>query len=94
MKEFWNKIKDYVYIVLIVVLIRTFIATPAIVDGYSMNDNLDDGQLVLVNKFIYRFDDIERFDVVVIDDNKYHDKLIKRVIALPNETIKYVNNEL
>ena len=31
MKKFWNTIKDYVYIILAVVLIRSFIVTPALI---------------------------------------------------------------
>lgn len=94
MKKFWNAIKDYVYIVLAVVIIRTFIVTPAIVSGASMDDTLKDGQLVIVNKFIYRFSDIKRFDIVVLQNDKTEDKIIKRVIALPNERVDYKNNKL
>ena len=90
----WDNIKDYVYIVLAVVLIRTFIVTPAIVNGASMDDTLKNGQLVIINKFIYRFDDIERFDIVVVKNDEDHDKIIKRVIGLPNETIEYKDNKL
>lgn len=94
MSKFWNEIKDYVYIVIVVVLIRTFIVTPAIVDGASMNDTLLDGDLVFINKFIYYFKDIERFDVVVLRNEEDKDKIIKRVIGLPNEKITYRNNKL
>ena len=52
MKKIWNEIKDYIFIILAVVLIRTFIVTPAIVDGGSMDNTLENGQLVLINKFI------------------------------------------
>ena len=69
MKKIWNEIKDYIFIILAVVLIRTFIVTPAIVDGGSMDNTLENGQLVLINKFIYRFDDINRFDIVVINND-------------------------
>ena len=94
MKKIWDNIKDYVYIVLAVVIIRTFIVTPAIVSGASMDDTLKDGQLVIVNNFIYRFSDIKRFDIVVLQNDKTEDKIIKRVIALPNETIEYKENQL
>ena len=90
----WDNIKDYVYIILAVVLIRTFIVTPAVVSGASMDDTLEDGQLVIINKFIYRFDDIERFDIVVVKNEEDNDKIIKRVIGLPNETITYTDNHL
>ena len=58
MKKFWDSIKDYVFIVIIVILIRIFIIDPAIVSGSSMDYTLEDGQIVLVNKYLYRFTDI------------------------------------
>ena len=50
MKKVWNSIKDYVFIVVAVLIIRTYFVTPAIVDGESMNDTLLDGQIVILNK--------------------------------------------
>ncbi len=94
MKKFWNAIKDYVYIVIVVVLIRTFLVTPALVDGDSMNDNLYNNDLVIINKLVYRISDIKRFDIVVVKNDFDKDKIIKRVIALPNETLIYRNNKL
>jgi signal peptidase I len=89
MKKFWNAIKDYVYIVIVVVLIRTFLVTPALVDGDSMNDNLYNNDLVIINKLVYRISDIKRFDIVVVNNISGNDKIIKRVIGLPNEKIEY-----
>lgn len=94
MRKFWNTIKDYVFIVLMVVLFRTFIATPAKVDGASMDTVLEDGQIVLINKIGYSISDIERFDIVVIKNKQDKDKIIKRVIGMPNETIEYSNDTL
>lgn len=94
MKKVWLAIKDYVYIVVAVVLIRTFLITPAIVDGSSMDNTLNDGQLVIINKLVYNFKDINRFDIVVLDNETDNDKIIKRVIGLPGEKIEYKNNEL
>ena len=94
MKKIWNTIKDYVYIILAVVLIRSFIVTPALVDGASMDETLKDGELVLINKFVYIVSDINRFDVVVVNNEHDEDKIIKRVIALPNEKIEYKDDVL
>lgn len=94
MKKFWNTIKDYVYIILAVVLIRSFIVTPALVDGASMDETLKDGELVLINKFVYIVSYINRFDVVVVNNEHDEDKIIKRVIALPNEKIEYKDDVL
>ena len=41
---------DIIIIVIVVILIRTFIMTPALVNGASMDDTLKDGQLVILNK--------------------------------------------
>lgn len=94
MKKFLLEVKDYVIIVAVVLLIRAFVITPAIVDGGSMDNTLNDGQLVLINKLIYKINDIERLDIVVIDNVKEDDRIIKRVIGLPNETIKCKNNKI
>ena len=94
MNNFWKEAKDYIIIIVSVILIRTFIATPAIVDGASMDDTLKDGQLVIINKLVYRFDDIKRFDVVVVKNEINNDKIIKRVIGLPNEVVEYRDNKL
>ena len=94
MKKVWNSIKDYIYIVLAVLIIRTYIVTPAIVDGDSMNNTLLDGQIVILNKITYRFNDVNRFDIVVIENREDNDKIIKRIIGLPNEKIRYIDNKL
>lgn len=94
MRKFWKAIKDYVYIIIAVVLFRTFIATPAIVDGDSMDTTLADGQIVLINKIIYSISDIERYDIVIVENDEDNDKIIKRVIGLPNEKISYKDDVL
>lgn len=94
MKKILMEVKDYVIIILAVVLIRTFLITPAIVDGASMDDTLKDGELVIINKLIYNLKDVDRFDIVVLNNEEDDDKIIKRVIGLPNETIKYKDNKV
>ena len=82
----------YIIIVILVVLLRTFIITPAMVNGDSMEPTLSNNNIVLLNKLNYKIDDINRFDVVVI---KYkNEKLIKRVIGLPGEHISFQDNRL
>lgn len=79
----------YIIIVVVVVLFRTFIATPIRVDGPSMEDTLKNGDILFLNKLDKSF---KRFDVVVIYKNDI--RLIKRVIGLPGENIEYKDNEL
>lgn len=79
-----KQIIPYVIIFIVVVLIRTFIVTPVVVSGSSMDNTLKDGEILLLNKFVHEY---ERYDIVVFD---YQDsKLVKRIIGLPGEHIKY-----
>ena len=79
----------YIIILITVVLIRTFIITPVIVSGTSMNNTLKDGEILLLNKFDKNY---ERYDIIVFD---YEDsKLVKRIIGLPGETVEYKDGKL
>ena len=82
----------YVCIILLIVFIRSFIVTPVRVNGDSMYPTLKDGEIMLLNKINYRFNDIKRFDIVVI--KAPGELIIKRVIGLPGEKIKYENGKL
>ncbi len=91
-KQTKKEIIIYVSIFLLIIIIRTFIVTPIRVNGDSMNPTLKDGEIMILNKIGYSINGVERFDIVVVDYNG--DKLIKRVIGLPGETLKYENNVL
>lgn len=87
-----KKIWPYVVIVLFVVLIRTFIITPATVDGDSMVPTLNDNEVILVNKIYMKLDKLNRYDIVVVKHNGEY--LVKRVVGLPGEHIMYQDNKL
>ena len=57
-----------------------------------MVPTLKDGNIMILNKIGYRINGLKRFDIVVIDYDK--ERLIKRVVGLPNEKIEYKNNIL
>ena len=71
------------------IVIMIFLYQPVKVEGTSMNPLLSDQERIFINKFIYRFEPIERGDVVVfwypLDRSK---SFIKRVVALPGETVE------
>jgi signal peptidase I len=79
---------------LVAFLVRTFVLAHFVVDGTSMFSTLHDDDRVFVNKLSYRLHDPNRGDVVVLhqDAGERQDiaerDLIKRVIALPGETIE------
>src|ERR1700757_2207656 len=82
-------------------VIIVFLYQPVKVEGTSMAPLLSDQERIFINKFVYRFEPIERGDVVVfwypLDRSK---SFIKRVVALPGETIEirrgvvYVNGQI
>ena len=92
MKKFAKEIIPYIVIILLVVLIRTYIATPVIVSGDSMKPNLHDKEMLIVRKIGYNSDAIKRFDIVVIEEDD--EEIIKRIIGLPGEHISYKKNKL
>ena len=68
--------------------IITFVAQSFVVDGQSMAPTLENGERLFVNKFIYRFREPERNDIIVFrPKGQGNIRYIKRFIALPGETI-------
>lgn len=86
--EAFKELMPYIIIIVFVVIIRTFIITPVSVNGTSMQPNLESGDILLVYKLRYRLQGPKRFDVVTID--KKGGDLVKRVIGLPGDKIRYV----
>jgi signal peptidase I len=72
--------------VVIFVLVNTLTGRFRI-DGSSMEPNLHDGEYVIVNRIVYHLHPPQRGDIVVFrrDANR---EFIKRVIALPGETVE------
>ena len=52
-------------IVFCIFVVPTYILQRTVVDGNSMQDTLQSGDSLLVNKFIYRIHDPERYDIIV-----------------------------
>ena len=89
MNKILKELLSYILIILIIILIRSFVVTPIRVRGVSMVPTLYDKQLLLLNKISKNY---KRFSIVVFDYEQ--DRLIKRIIGLPGEHIKYKNNIL
>ncbi len=91
-KKILRDVLPYLIVILLVVIVRTFIITPAVVDGNSMLPGLQDNNIIILNKLDYKLNDINRFDVVVVNYNG--EKLVKRIIGLPGEHVEYKDNNL
>ena len=80
----------YILIIFLVFLFKEFLYAPILVQGSSMESNLQENDVMILDKVTYKMSDIKRNDIVVISYNgKY---LVKRVIGLPGETLEVKNN--
>lgn len=75
--------------VVLMFILRGFIFIPVRVDGKSMQNNLHQGDMIVMEKF----SSIKRFDVIVFQAENGA-ILIKRVIGLPGDRIRYENDQL
>lgn len=87
-KDFFMSYMPFIIIIFFVLIIRIFVATPVRVNGSSMNPTLKNGDTMLLYKLTKKTKGIKRFDIVVIETDS--GRLIKRVIGLPGDKIKYV----
>lgn len=82
----------FIILIVFILIIRIFIASPFKVDGTSMSPTLEDRDYMLLYKLKKHVKGIHREDVVVIDSSQ--GLIIKRVIGLPNESLKYEVKEV
>lgn len=84
------------------IIMVSFFGFRVSVIGPSMSPTLENGEKVLVNRFVYKLFDPKQNDLIVFQPNgneKSH-YYVKRVIALPGDTVQikdgkvYVNGEL
>ncbi len=77
---------------LVALVIKTFLIQAFYIPSGSMEPTLEIGDRVLVNKLSYRVHDVNRGDLVVFERDEAEEgeirDLIKRVIALPGETVE------
>ena len=75
-------------IIVVVIPIRVFVASPFIVDGDSMHPTFENLDYLIIDELIYNFQTPSRGDVIVF---RYPSNpsvfYIKRIIGLPGETV-------
>lgn len=93
-------LETVVFIASIFLVFYLFIVQPNQVKGASMENTFHDREYIFTSKISYKFGPIKHGDVVIFKSPKNNEiELIKRVIALPGDTVLiqnetvYVNNE-
>jgi len=87
-----KELLPYLITIIVILLFKQFLYCPVRVNGSSMYSTLKENDIMILDRIHYRFNDIKRFDIVVVDAED--ELLIKRVIGLPGEVINYKNNRL
>ena len=84
---FWDVCRSIAGAVLLILILNQWIIKPVRVNGLSMYPTLEDGQSGFSNIFVNYFEEVQRFDIVVlpvIEDNA-EVLIVKRVVGLPGE---------
>ena len=87
--------RDLLVSLAISAFIIIFLYQPVKVEGTSMMPGLEDQERIFVNKFVYRWEPIQRGDIVVFryprDTSKSY---IKRVIGVAGDRIRIENGQV
>ncbi|MGX7162820.1 signal peptidase I [Enterococcus massiliensis] len=89
--EWLRSILFFLGVALILILLRSFVFTPVMVKGDSMDPTLQDGEHVIALKNT----EIKRFDIVTFPaPDEAGKNYIKRVIGLPGDSVSYKDDQL
>jgi signal peptidase I len=84
--------RDILFAIVIAIFIVIFVIQPVKVEGTSMQPRLVDQERIFVNRFVYRFRNVQRGDVVVFWFPKDRSKsFIKRVVGVPGDQLEIRN---
>lgn len=81
--------RDFFFSIVVSFFIILFVYQPVKVEGGSMEPGLEDQERIFINKLVYRWERIERGDIIVFryprDPRK---SFIKRVIGVPGDEVR------
>lgn len=92
-REFLLDSIKFIIVIFVVLILFLYVVSITQVVGNSMYPTLQNQEVLVLNKAIYRFSDVKRRDIISLSyaDTKY---LIKRVVGLPGDTIEFRDNTL
>lgn len=83
-----------VVLVIVCTVLFNYVLLPIRVDGPSMSPNYKENSVNFINRLAYLKKDPKRGDVVAIRYTGRSMMLMKRVVALPGETIEFVGGRI
>jgi len=89
----WTVVR-ILFVVLVTLILFKFVLVPIRVTGDSMYPTYRNGQIKFVNKLAYKSKDPQRGDVVAVEFTGKEVLLLKRVIAVPGETVEVRNGDV
>lgn len=88
--EIFDFFKDLIVIIVIVVVVRSYVAMPFQISGQSMYSSYYDREFIIVDRVSYLLWEPKRWDVIVfkpyVNDNKKY--FLKRIVWVPWDTLK------
>ena len=92
-REFIIDFVKLIVVIIVILFLMIYLVSVTQVVGSSMSSTLESGDVLILNKFKYRFMYVERGDIISLEyaDTKY---LIKRVIGMPGDTVSIKDNTL
>jgi len=79
----------FILLLLLMVIVVTTVAQRVVISGNCMSPTVNDGEQYILNKWVYKFSEPERNDIVIYErDGVYH---VSRIIGLPGERMKIVD---
>lgn len=86
--RFLREIAETVVLTVVIFAVVNALTGRFRIEGPSMRPNLAEGQYLIINKIVYRLHPPQRGDIIVFNHPRNASRdLIKRVIALPGETV-------
>ena len=100
MRTFFREIIITLFLAVIIFFVLQATVQSFVVIGSSMEPNLQEGERLIVNKFVYNMHRPERGDIIVFNPpNNQKTDYVKRIIGLPGETVEvkdgavYINGQ-
>ncbi len=94
-KALRDTLETVIVAVVLALVIRSFVVEPYIVDGFSMQNTLQNGERLLVNKLWYRLSPLRYGEIIVFQPPiPGQPPYVKRVIATGGQTVSMVNGQV